>query len=261
MHRTTLFAQLAAVVVLLTACNGGTYSNPASPDANTTPWRSFSVDSAGGTFDFPDIGATLTFPEGAVPEGETYDFQVRLFPEGIPLVPGGPVLVRLGTFELVGPDEELLEQVQVVIRIAEPRTPRLTTFGYILNSNNDWDFFQNVPLLDDGIHAVFRITRPGVYGSFEPVPLHVEATVSRQQGPVPLSVSLKAIVTGGYPPYDAVWNFGDKEDPQAGLSVSHFYENPGHYTVTVLVKDSNGNVASDYLNLTAWGIWGAPEFP
>jgi len=124
-----------------------------------------------------------------------------------------------------------------------------------------WSFDQKAPVLGDGMHCVMHVSRPGVYGAFEHVPLHVEATVSRQMGPIPLSVGFKAIVTGGHPPYGVVWDFGDNDDPQAGVSVAHLYEDPGDYTVTVIVTDDSGNWTSDWIHLTAYFAPGPPTLP
>jgi len=86
---------------------------------------------------------------------------------------------------------------------------------------------------------------PNVYG--------VYATSNRISGPVPLSIGLKAAVTGGNPPYQIVWDFGDNEDTKAGVSVAHVYVDPGIYTVTCLVSDDMGNMISDWLTVTAYG--------
>lgn len=256
---------LITIAILITVFSGACsddslYSNPASPPAVTTEWRSISVDSSGGVFEFTDIGAKVTFPRNAVDPGVTYTFRIRLFPPGVPTVPTGPVFVRLGTFELTGPVAQFNVPVEVSFRIAERREPGLTTYGYRVNAENKWEFDQAAVVMSTGTYVSMRVGAPGIYGSFERVPLKVEAWVSMQQGPVPLSVALKAMVTGGNPPYEAVWDFGDNEEPKAGLAVSHLYKEPGVYLPTVTVTDADGSIVSDWLTLTAFSKPGPANF-
>jgi hypothetical protein len=100
------------------------------------------------------------------------------------------------------------------------------------------------------MHAVMSISEPGIYGAFDPVPLGVEMIVSRQSGPVPMSIAFKATVTGGTPPYDCVWYWGDNSDPGAGLVNSHFYKDPGDYEPSVLVMDAEGSSATDSVHMS-----------
>jgi len=258
---------LLSLIFLVIGCDGGTYSNPSSPSANPTEWRTGSVTELGGTFNFPDIGIWLYFPEGAVPEDEVFSFQVRGFPTGIPLLPSGPVLVRLGTFDLqhinADPDNPMAfeKPVEIRFRIAESRETQIVSRGYRLNADNFWEHYTNAPILDDGITSVMNIFTPGVFGAFEAIPLHVEATVSQQMGPVPLSVGFNAIVSGGHPPYSAVWDFGDNSDPKAGMSVAHLYETPADFTATVTVMDAEGHVDVDWVYLTCYSQAGPPLIP
>jgi hypothetical protein len=263
MRKSLLLSTLITLAILtLTGCgNSDNLSNPMSPAAGTTGWRTMEVSSAGGTFSFSDIGATVTFPADQVPLGEVQNFQIRLFPSGIPLVPSGPVLVRLGTFELSGPDITFTEPVQVDFRIVDQRTGGMGLLGYALDQQNAWGFSQNTVLENDGIHTSLRIDSPGIYGVFQPVELHVEATVSSAQGPIPLSVGFKAIVTGGTPSYSVLWWFGDDSDPEVGFSVAHLYPDPGTYTATVVVTDGNGNTATDFITIQAYAIQGPQQNP
>lgn len=253
---------LLSMCLVLVACNDGLYSNPTSPPATTTEWRVMTADSAGGSFAFSDIGAYVSFPPGAIPAGEIHTFRVRLFPEGIPLLPSGPVLVRLGTFEFDGPEIEFDSPVEVKFRLAEQKSTGLGLHGYWLNAQRQWEFLQSAPVVNgDGSFSVMHIDKPGIYGAFQFVHLHVEATVSRQQGPIPLTVGFKAIIIGGHPPYQAIWHFGDNEDPEAGISVSHAYLDPGVYTAGVIVVDADENWVSDWLTLTAYYQAGPPTIP
>jgi len=52
------------------------------------------------------------------------------------------------------------------------------------------------------------------------------------------SIVLSSMVTGGIPPYITCrWDFGDGYIYE-GLEVSHVYDDPGEYTITVTVTDS-----------------------
>ncbi len=252
---------LMILTLTLVSCNGGTYSNPSSPSASPTEWRTLTISETGGTFTFADIGLYITAPPGAVPEGEVYNFQVRGFPPNIPLLPTGPVLVRLGTFEIVGDDVMFEQPVTIRFRLADSRSPGIMSKGYKLTTDQIWESYGNAPIWTDGMHATISTYGPGVYGSFEFIQLHVEARVSQMKGPVPLSVGFDAIITGGYPPYDVLWDFGDGSDSQGGHTVAHAYMDPGDYTCTVMVVDRDGNTETDWLHLTCYGISGPPWLP
>jgi hypothetical protein len=256
----TVLTVLVTGVVML-GCDDGQYSNPTSPYLTTSEWRSISIDEYGGTISLPEIGIYLSIPQDAVPEGEVYTFNVRLNPPNVPLGPSGLVTVRLGTFEMSGPDVSFLRAIDVRFRIADEQSPGVFSRGYRLNSDNFWEYYGNANIFDDGRYATISVMVPGIFGAFEAVPLHVEASVSQQMGPVPLSVGFKAIVTGGHPPYSALWDFGDNEDPKGGLSVAHAYGDPGDYTVTVTVMDAEGHVATDWVHLTAYYIASPPALP
>lgn len=84
--------------------------------------------------------------------------------------------------------------------------------------------------------------------------LGIDASATKTVGYGYLSTSFYVNVTGGNPPYMAVWDFGDGSDPQVGLRVSHLYEGPGNYTCSVLVYDTldtdagvGGSVAHDFV--------------
>lgn len=50
------------------------------------------------------------------------------------------------------------------------------------------------------------------------------------------------------------WDFGDGTTA-TGLNVSHNFANPGTYTVTLTVKDAQGNIGVDSLNATVLSPW------
>jgi PKD repeat protein len=59
----------------------------------------------------------------------------------------------------------------------------------------------------------------------------------------PLVITFCTNVTGGFPPYTYLWTFGDEESSELPDPV-HTYANPGEYTVTLAVTDSEHNVGS-----------------
>jgi len=252
---------LLFLMLLLASCNNGQYSNPASPSAVPSAIRTASVTETGGVYDFPDIGITVTFPADAIPAGEVFPFSVMAFPPNIPLVPTDTTYIRLGTFMLDGIDMTFGEPVAVTFPLADMFAGGTYSGGFQLTDGNAWGTVGNAPVTDDGLHATMNINEPGIYGSFQSVPLHVEITVSQQTSPVPLSVAFRAIVTGGTPPYSAVWWYGDDSEPESGLMVSHIYFDPGDYSASCQVMDADGQSALDWVHLTAYGQVGPPLIP
>ncbi len=255
---TIIFICLALIVI---GCQGGKYANPVSPQTTPTVWRAITVTDAGGTFALSDIGAYLSFPADAIATGEVHVFNIRLNPEGVPLVPGGSVFVAMGTVEISGTLDVFDAPVEIQWQIAEEKRPGISTQAHKLNDDRKWEFSQNAVVLSDGLHVTAFITSTGIYGSFIRVPLHVEATASMTQGPAPLSVGFKAIVTGGRPPYSVVWEFGDNSKPEGGMTVGHYFPDPGEWTVTCIVYDGDGISVTDWLNLVGYGQSGPPYVP
>ena len=68
--------------------------------------------------------------------------------------------------------------------------------------------------------------------------LDISVTESAITGSAPFSTSFTASVTGGVPPYNYTWSFGDSSGSSYGASVSHTYTKPGSYAATVSVTDS-----------------------
>lgn len=66
----------------------------------------------------------------------------------------------------------------------------------------------------------------------------------------PLGVNFTAVVSGGNPPYNLLWEFGDGANSTAE-SPSHVYKEPGIYNITLIVTDFVGrNVTKTVLALT-----------
>jgi len=260
-----LFSTTVLVILMLmlflASCNDAQFSNPSSPSATPSVIRTATVTELGGVFNFPDIGMQITFPDGAIPVGEVYTFNVQSFPPDIPLVPSDTTYIRLGTFALEGEDIVFDEIVEVRFPLADLFAANTYSGAFNLTDANAWVPIGNAPVLDDGRTAMMSIDAPGTYGSFQNVPLHVEITVSQQSGTVPLSVAFKAIVTGGTPPYNALWWYGDDDDPDGGLTVSHIYVEPGDYSASVQVFDADGESCLDWIHLTCYGQSGPPWIP
>ncbi|MCX6646726.1 MAG: PKD domain-containing protein [bacterium] len=239
--------------ILLVGCNSSSiYQNPISPTIDPTEWRSGTVDPSGGSFGFSDIGINLEFPAGAIPDDATFSFSVRGFPGDVPTTPAGPIYIRLGTFEMTGDDMVFQAPVVVSFQLAEYKSPGFAGRGFKINASYAWEAAGTAPVQNDGMHAVMSIDEPGIYGAFDPVPIEVEMIVSRQSGIAPMSIAFKAIVTGGTPPYDSVWYWGDNSDPGAGLVNSHFYKDPGDYEPSVLVMDAEGSSATDSVHICCY---------
>lgn len=63
----------------------------------------------------------------------------------------------------------------------------------------------------------------------------------------PASVPFHAVITGGSPPYNYTWGFGDGSPPSYSADPTHTYANPmnGPYYATLSVKDATGSMAHD----------------
>lgn len=83
-------------------------------------------------------------------------------------------------------------------------------------------------------------------------PLVAVASLVQQSAPpdgVPLNVSLAANVSGGSPPYQETWNFGDGAATAGGAMVTHLYAQAGSYLVLLVVEDSSGTRASSTIDV------------
>jgi hypothetical protein len=67
--------------------------------------------------------------------------------------------------------------------------------------------------------------------------------INRTSGPHPLSLSVTASVSGGSPPYQFQWSFGDG-GAASGPGASHVYLQRGIYQVQLTVTDRTGQTAA-----------------
>src|SRR5215213_5527530 len=66
----------------------------------------------------------------------------------------------------------------------------------------------------------------------------------------PATFSFNATIAGGTEPYTVNWNFGDDSEESDEQSVVHTFNGAGNYTVTLTITDSEGETATDTLELT-----------
>ncbi len=78
----------------------------------------------------------------------------------------------------------------------------------------------------------------------------VEITSNEMEGVAPATFEFVAQTTGGTEPYTIKWNFGDGSAGSDEERAEHTFEEPGTYNVDVTVTDSNGETASDSVEIT-----------
>jgi PKD repeat protein len=75
------------------------------------------------------------------------------------------------------------------------------------------------------------------------------ASASPQQGFAPLQVQFFGNGSGGNAPLSYAWSFGDGNNDTA-QNPTHTYQNPGTYTASLVVTDSNGDSANSTVEIT-----------
>jgi hypothetical protein len=87
-------------------------------------------------------------------------------------------------------------------------------------------------------------TGPGALTAF--------ADVDESVGTVPhkVKVNVDVIEHTGEPPYTYTWDFGDATAFSNDKSPTHVYEVPGEFRASVLVRDKNGQVEQDYIDVS-----------
>jgi PKD repeat protein len=79
--------------------------------------------------------------------------------------------------------------------------------------------------------------------------LMVWAEAEPDEGAPPLSVQLKADVSGGQGEHKLKWDFGDGSPPSSELNPIHKYEKAGTFRASVEVSDGTGDSDSDYVDI------------
>ena len=79
--------------------------------------------------------------------------------------------------------------------------------------------------------------------------LMVWAEAEPDEGPPPLTVQLKADISGGKGDRKVKWDFGDESTPSSEENPTHSYTKAGQYRASVEVSDSSGDSDSDYVDI------------
>ena len=79
--------------------------------------------------------------------------------------------------------------------------------------------------------------------------LMVWAEAEPEEGAPPLTVQLKADISGGKGDRKIKWDFGDGSPTSGEVNPSHTYQKAGTYRASVEVGDSTGDSDSDYVDI------------
>lgn len=83
--------------------------------------------------------------------------------------------------------------------------------------------------------------------------LMVWAEAEPEDGKPPLSVQLKADISGGSGQRTIKWDFGDGSPTSSEVNPTHVYDKAGTYRASVEVGDSTGDSDSDYVDIDVGG--------
>jgi hypothetical protein len=78
----------------------------------------------------------------------------------------------------------------------------------------------------------------------------VEIVSNGVEGEAPATFEFEAEIAGGTEPYTISWDFGDGSEGSDEQTVEHTFDEAGTYNVAVIVTDSDGETASDSLEIT-----------
>jgi len=79
--------------------------------------------------------------------------------------------------------------------------------------------------------------------------LMVWAEAEPDEGAPPLSVQLKADISGGQGDRKVKWDFGDGSPPSSDVNPTHTYDKAGTFRASVEVADGTGDSDSDYVDI------------
>src|SRR5829696_1024412 len=81
-------------------------------------------------------------------------------------------------------------------------------------------------------------------------PLTVEINTNGAEGVAAATFEFEADIAGGTEPYTISWNFGDDSERSDEQTVSHTFDEAGTYSVVLSITDSQGQTASDSVEIT-----------
>jgi PKD repeat protein len=80
--------------------------------------------------------------------------------------------------------------------------------------------------------------------------LTAEINSNDTEGVAPATFEFEADIAGGTEPYTISWNFGDDSERSDEQTVSHTFDEAGTYSVVLSITDSQGQTASDSVEIT-----------
>jgi len=128
----------------------------------------------------------------------------------------------------------------------------LSNYGWLIKDDTFWGGV-NIPYGQfyskefDALHPYLEIEIAGNE------PLVVDAD-GPYEGNIMEDIEFDCTVTGGVPPYEYLWYYGDGNTSSGDPHPTHNYGNAGNYTVTLTVTDSEDDIASD----STWTYINAP---
>jgi PKD repeat protein len=78
----------------------------------------------------------------------------------------------------------------------------------------------------------------------------VEIVSNGVEGEAPATFEFEAEIAGGTEPYTISWDFGDGSEGSDEQTVEHTFDEADTYNVDVNVTDSDGEIASDSIEIT-----------
>jgi PKD repeat protein len=120
--------------------------------------------------------------------------------------------------------------------------------GFISTSNN-WDEYSQLRTIENNwglrtlAHDAQAPVMTDILRTSSPQALSASFTYAPPSPVTGMAVAFAGLATGGATPYSYSWIFGDGTSA-SGASVTHTFSNPGTYSVTLTVKDSNSTTST-----------------
>lgn len=138
------------------------------------------------------------------------------------------------------------------------------TSGLMGSKTNGWGYgYVRFTVSPDRIEArtEFNGTWSDAFEIRKPPPSALAASLSfyPAQPLVAERASFSALVSGGTPPYNATWAFGDDTNA-LGTSTSHVYASPGNFSLSLNVTDALGDRVSIISRVAVTSSLGPPAF-